>query len=224
MRDIINASLGNDHVLNCSTFSIARNGEGLTPCLSISIPENLCKYWAYLDFKKPNGETFKTPRIDVSDGKIEYNIPHALLDVEGKMEIQVIFQNENNEIWKSYVKEFVVRYSINATDDIPEKQDFITQAQIILDEAVETAKSVEERANNGEFNGDNYILTDDDKKEIAGMIEGGTGGSVDLSNYYTKQETEDFVAESIEGAIGDIETALDSIIVIQENLLGGGSV
>ena len=154
MRDIINATLGNDHVLNCSTFSIARNGEGLTPCLSISIPENLCKYWAYLDFKKPNGETFKTPRIDVSDGKIEYNLPHALLDVEGKLEVQVIFQNENNEIWKSYVKEFIVRYSINAADDIPDKQDFITEAQNVLDEVVETANSLEERANNGEFKGD----------------------------------------------------------------------
>ena len=134
MRDIINATLQSDHFLKCSTYSIARNGEGLTPCLSISIPENLCKYWAYIDFKKPNGETFKTPRIDVADGKIEYNIPHAVLDNEGKLEVQILFQNENNEIWKSYVKEFVVRYSINATDDIPDKQDFITEAQKLLDE------------------------------------------------------------------------------------------
>lgn len=154
MRDIINATLGSDHFLKCSTYSIARNGEGLTPCLSISIPENLSKYWAYLDFKKPNGETFKTTNIQVADGKIEYNIPHAVLDNEGKLEVQVVFQNENNEIWKSYVKEFVVRYSINATDDIPDKQDFITEAQKILDEAVDTAKSVEERANNGEFKGE----------------------------------------------------------------------
>ena len=134
MRDIINATLGQDHFLKCSTYSIARNGEGLTPCLSISIPENLCKYWAYIDFKKADGETFKTPRIDVVDGKIEYNIPLAVLDVEGKLEVQIIFQNENSEIWKSYVKEFTVRYSINATDDIPDKQDFISEAQALLDE------------------------------------------------------------------------------------------
>lgn len=42
------------------------------------------------------------------------------------------------------------------------------------------------------------------------------GGSVDLSNYYTKTE--------IDTQIGDIETALDSIIAIQETLIGGGSV
>jgi S-adenosylhomocysteine hydrolase len=39
---------------------------------------------------------------------------------------------------------------------------------------------------------------------------------VDLSNYYTKEE--------IDNKVGDIETALDNIIAIQENLIGGGSV
>ena len=173
MRDIITATLGDDHFLKCSTYSIARNGEGLTPCLSIDIPERLRKYWAYIDFKKPNGETFKTPRIDVDEDKIVYTIPCAVLDAEGKLEVQIIFQNENNEIWKSYVKEFAVRYSINAVDDIPDKQDFITEAQKVLDEAESTAKSIEERANNGEFNGekgDDYILTDADKTEIANIV------------------------------------------------------
>jgi hypothetical protein len=36
---------------------------------------------------------------------------------------------------------------------------------------------------------------------------------VDFSNYYTKEEIDD--------KIGDIETALDSIIAIQNNLIGG---
>ena len=134
MRDIINAILGEDHFFKCSTYSLARNGEGLTPCLSISIPENLAKYWAYIDFKKPNGETFKTPRIDVAEGKIIYNIPCAVLDFEGELEVQIVFQNEDGAIWKSYVKEFAVRYSINAVDDIPDKEDFITEAQKLLDE------------------------------------------------------------------------------------------
>lgn len=172
MRDIIKATLGGDHFIKCQTYTIARNGEGLTPCLSVAIPENLCKYWAYIDFKKPNGETFKTPRIDVVEGILEYNIPCAVLDVDGKLYLQIIFQNELSEIWKSYVKEFVVRESINAVDDIPKKEDFITEAQKVIDEAEATAKSIEERANNGEFDGekgekgDSYVLTETDKTEI----------------------------------------------------------
>ena len=167
MRDIINASICENHFLKCATYSIARNGEGLTPCLSITITDGLLKFWAYIDFKKPNGETFKTPRIDVNEGIITYNIPSAVLDYDGKLEVQVVFQNADGEIWKTYVKEFAVRYSINATDDIPNKEDFITEAQNLLDEAVDIAKSVEERADSGEFN---YVLTDNDKNDIANIV------------------------------------------------------
>lgn len=158
MRDIIKAIISDDHFLKCQTYSLARNGEGLTPCFLISIPVGLYDYWAYIDFKKPNGERFKTPRIDVDNGEITYNIPLSVLDAEGQLEVQVVFQNADGEIWKTYVKEFAVRYSINATDDIPDKQDFIAEAQKLLDEAVNTAKSVEERANNGEFDGKNAVI------------------------------------------------------------------
>ena len=201
MRDILKATIEENHFLKCATYSIARNGEGLAPCLSISVPYGLFDYWAYIDFKKLNGEKYKTPRIDIIDGKITYNIPLAVLDVDGKLEVQVVFQNAAGTIWKTYVKEFVVRPSINATDDIPDKEDFITEAQKLLDEAVATAKSVEERANAGEFNGangDDYVLTDADKNEIADLV--------------------------TEGAIGEIEIALDGIITLQENLIGGDTV
>lgn len=134
MRDIINATIGTDHFLRCSAYALARNGEGLTPRFSIDIPDGLLEYWAYIDFKKPNGEKFKTPRIDVTEGTITYDIPCSVLDAEGKLEVQVVFQNADNEIWKTYTKEFAVRYSINAVDDIPDKQDFITEAQKLLDE------------------------------------------------------------------------------------------
>jgi hypothetical protein len=46
--------------------------------------------------------------------------------------------------------------------------------------------------------GDDYVLTDADKTEIAEMV--------------------------AEGVIGDVETALDNIIAIQENLIGGDTV
>lgn len=207
MRDIINAIIDEKHFLKCSTYSIARNGEGLTPCLSISIPDGLFNYWAYIDFKKPNGEKFKTPRIEVSEGKITYNIPSAVLDEDGELEVQIIFQNADGGIWKTYVKEFAVRYSINATDDIPDKEDFITEAQKVLDEAVETAKSVEERANNGEFNGkdgidgkdgkdgENYVLTDADKQDISNYAKPKTTTFTDGATLIIENNTE-YIADT----------------------------
>ena len=97
MRDIINAIIDEKHFLKCSTYTIARNGEGLTPCLSVVIPDGLKSYWAYIDFKKSNGERIKSPRIDVVEGKIDYAIPSGVLDTEGVLEIQVIFKNENGK-------------------------------------------------------------------------------------------------------------------------------
>ena len=42
------------------------------------------------------------------------------------------------------------------------------------------------------FDGKDYVLTDADKQEIAGMVEV-PGGSVDLSNYYTKSEVDNLI-------------------------------
>lgn len=53
--------------------------------------------------------------------------------------------------------------------------------------------------------GDSYVLTEEDKQEIAGMVSGdGSGGSdADLSNYYTKEETDSAISD----AVGDIDTS-----------------
>ena len=42
------------------------------------------------------------------------------------------------------------------------------------------------------FDGKDYVLTDADKQEIAGMVEV-SGGEVDLSNYYTKSEVDNLI-------------------------------
>ena len=52
-------------------------------------------------------------------------------------------------------------------------------------------------------------------KDYANEVAGSAGGSVDLSNYYTKEEVDEIC--------GDIETALDEIIAIQNTLIGGVS-
>jgi hypothetical protein len=143
MKDLIQATIKDDHFWYCKEDVIARKGEGLYPCLSITIPDFLYDCWPYLDFKKPNGDTFKTPRLELVDNKIVYDIPSSVLDVQGDISVQAVFQNPDGGIWKSYVKRYAVRNSINAVDDIPEQGDFINEAQKLLDDledAVPTAK------------------------------------------------------------------------------------
>ena len=66
------------------------------------------------------------------------------------------------------------------------------------------------------FDGENYVLTDADKQEIAGMVEV-SGGNVDLSNYYTKSEVDGLI-EAIPSAPGTGSSLnIDNATIIEEN-------
>ena len=97
----------------------------------------------------------------------------------------------------------------------PPSDDVYNQIVGLCNEAVSTAKSVEERANNGEFDG---------KQGEQG--EQGADGYTPRKgiDYYTDAEKAEFVKEVEDACLGDIETALDSIIAMQNSLIGGESV
>lgn len=140
-KDTISVTISEDHSYKCTVVTLGRTGENAISRLEITIPKALNSFWAYLDFKKTSGKKFKTPRLNVVNNKIEYEIPQGLLDESGNLEVQLVLQNENGEIWKSAIKKYVVLKSIDAGDDIPEPENFITEAQKILDE---TQKKLDE--------------------------------------------------------------------------------
>ena len=137
-KDTALVNIGVDHSFNCTVTTLGRSGENNITRFVITIPEELSVFDPYLDFKKPTGETVRTPRLTINGNKIEYDIPLWLLDTNGKLEVQLILQDEQGYIWKSTYKTFSVLKSINAVDDIPEKEDFITEAQKLLDEITST--------------------------------------------------------------------------------------
>ena len=126
MVDIISINITDTHIFECQTDTIARSGEASTPVLQITFPARFVDRWPYLDFKKPNGESFRSPRLDTEGNTALFPMPLYLLDTEGTLEAQFIAQDESGLVWKTYTKKFDVKYSINAADDIPEKEDFST--------------------------------------------------------------------------------------------------
>ena len=140
-KDTVSVTIGEDHSYNCTVVTLGRTGENAVSQLEITIPEELSGFWAYLDFKKPRGQTVKTPKLDIVNNKIEYDIPAGLLNENGNLEVQLVLQSETGEIWKSSVKKYVVLKSIDASEDIPEKEDFITEAQKVLDSIDETVSN-----------------------------------------------------------------------------------
>ncbi len=133
MKDLITVNIDSNHSTETSTNILGREGEGNTAQLEIAIPEELRGYDIYIDFEKPNGEPVRTPRLEVKNGVARYDVPPYLLVESGEIGVQLVFQSENKGVWKSSVKKYVIQNSINAVNDIPNKEDFITEAQKILD-------------------------------------------------------------------------------------------
>ena len=134
MKNKIQINLGTDHTLECTEKVIGRAGEGLVSRLEIAVPDALSSYDAYIDFEKPNGETFRTPKLEVDYGVAHYDVPQYLLVENGEIKVQLVFEKSNGKVWKSSKKRYTILKSINAVDDIPEKVDFLADVQKLIDE------------------------------------------------------------------------------------------
>ena len=152
MKDRICVTIGQDHIYECGTDTIGRAGEGEVAQLEITFPEALSDFDAYLDFKKPSGEKIRTPKLEVADGVALYVVSPYILSENGEIEVQLVLQKESGEIWKSSIKKYKNQISINAVDEIPEKEDFITEGQKVLDAlSQEVAEIADILANDADF-------------------------------------------------------------------------
>lgn len=97
----------------------------------------------------------------------------------------------------------------------PPSPDVYTQIVGLCESAVETAKSVEERANNGEFDGEKG-----DKGEKGDRGDKGDTPQKGV-DYFTNEEKSEFVKEVETACLGDIGTALDELHTYAQNLIGG---
>ena len=134
MKRIIRIDLSADHTLECIDKVIGRSGEGLVSRLAITVPSALREYDTYIDFEKPNGETLRSPKLETESGVAYYDLPQYLLDESGEIKVQLVFEKSGGKVWKSSKKRYTILKSINAVVDIPEKEDFFSELQRLIDE------------------------------------------------------------------------------------------
>lgn len=180
-KDTIRIEIGDDHSYNCSTVTIGRAGENAITQLEITIPEELNKFWAYLDFKKPKGTKYKTSRLAIENNVIEYDIPDSLLNETGNLEVQLVLQSKDGEIWKSAIKKYVVLNSIDAVDDIPFKEDFITEAQKLLDEIKNSGGGSVSKINYVTLVASNWVGTTSPYSQVVTISETTPNSKIDLN-------------------------------------------
>lgn len=136
MKDKIPVTLNDNHMYSCAINVIAYNNENDVSQLEITLDDRLLDYWVFIDFEKPDGTKIKTPKLNTIGNVATYVIPRSLVDQDGSLKAQIVLQNEEDVVWKSSIKTYRVKSSINATDDIleDEREDFITHAQRTLEE------------------------------------------------------------------------------------------
>ena len=127
-------TLKKDHVLLSNTKTLGLDNENKSEFIDILIEDqSFYNKWAYIEFSFPKGTKFLTPRLEIIDGKIHYEVPNSLM-IAGYLLIQIVFRDGSNWIWKSFVFQATVIPSINAVNEVErEHPDFINEAQKVLD-------------------------------------------------------------------------------------------
>ncbi len=137
-----------NHLLKSDAYSIGRRGENEAEIIQVILPKDLQDKWLFLEFEKPDGTKFVTPKIEIFNGVGEYSISGNLLDQAGMLKLEVVLRDENGVCWKSESKKYSVIESINASDEVEKSNpDFITEAQKVIED-------VETKLDNGEFDGE----------------------------------------------------------------------
>ena len=131
---LVNLSTDANHTFECETNIIGREGEGNTSRFEITVPEKLKGCSVYLDFEKPNGEKLRTPELKMENGVAVYDVVAYILADDGEVKVQAVLQTSNGQIWKSSIKSYFNQNSINALEETPQKEDFLTEIQRVLDE------------------------------------------------------------------------------------------
>ena len=175
--------LNDKHEVKCNICFIGRTGENEAEEVRVIVPDCVCDKWLFLDFEKPDGTKFKTPKIDIIDGVGSYRLGGNLVDIAGMLKIQAVLEDADGVCWKSEQKEHYISKSIDATEELEKSNpSFISEAQTLLDK-IETGLTPTIGENENWFicgkdtgktsrgeKGDAYIVTDEDMQEVEEQV------------------------------------------------------
>ena len=114
--------LKGDHSLKTSEKFLGVSRENKSEILEIKIEDSfLYDKDAYIEFCLGGCNCFTSPKLQVENGKVTYELLNTILK-GGTIRLQVVFKGEDNWVWKSLIASTEVRSSLNITENIPEEQ------------------------------------------------------------------------------------------------------
>lgn len=167
LTNYIEVELDNEHNYGCEVKTIARKGENKATTLRLKLIDEMLDKFIRIDFEKADGSKVQTENlvIDKEMKTADCPITNQLTDIVGVLMAEVVIEDTNNLVWKSYSKKYYVTDSIGAVVELsPENIDWLSQTKIKLEEltarteaTLQNAETVVEEIvtakENGEFNG-----------------------------------------------------------------------
>ena len=142
---------------------LGRENENLSKTLSITIPKSIRDKWLYIEFE--NDKKFTSPKLEVDNCKINYDVPQSLMK-KGNLECQVVAKDAESVIWKSNTFEFQIHSSINATEEV--------ENQVTPSIADDLQKQIDDvKQGLSEISGldGGHLATDEDIKDLQKQID-----------------------------------------------------
>ena len=153
--------------------------ENKVTTLKFQYPKHLKEYNKYIEFKTSDGKVRDIIENDT------YILTSAITKYT-EVDAQIVFKKDIVDdilIWKSNTFKLYFTKGINAEKDIENEKEIDVANKLIDELRVEISKveeletdilnliaDIEEKLANGDFNGNDYILTEEDKKEIADTV------------------------------------------------------
>lgn len=133
MKNYIDIYINKNRTIKCSEDRIGKQGENNVTQFRIHLEDEMINKGLYLDFQKQDGTKITSPRLYAENNIAIYNLPLSLLDTNGDLKIEIILRTDE-ETWITYSRTFYIEQSINAIELIPDKEDWMCQAQKVLDD------------------------------------------------------------------------------------------
>lgn len=186
--------------ISANNTVLLMEGENDSKSFRVRLPIRFANDWVYIEFKQSNGDKFVSKRLEsYSNGEFLYLLKKEVLSCVGELKVQIVIKNGSGLIGKSNTLIFTVKGSINATEELVEKE---TSQELLLDVQEQLDKKQDKL-----IAGANISLVETEQ----GVIINSTGGSgskkiviVDIEELIATQNQELFLELSKQLSLGEI--------------------
>lgn len=202
MIDEIFIKVKDNGEVQAENYVLTMENENDSKGFVVTLPEKISSYSIYVEFEKSNGKTLTSKRLLSEQNIIKYDLGKNILDCAGILKVQFIARNDSGLSWKSDTANFIIKKSINATEQVVGVSgDIVSDLQAQLDGKQDLLVA-----------GRNIELQRQGEKVLISVPDTAIG--------LTEDEVQEQIEENLVGIEQEVELAKESAIEAKEISVG----